>query len=270
MKNGVGSKIVTLMFICLCVINSNVLGKDNDEELNTGQDFTRPLTRMDIRQKYQALPDSKSSFITTFRADKPVILSGDGWILSLRADLPFVVNNVPSADNPNSTYHFGLSDFLNQFIFIAPQGKRNWTYGFGSQIIWPTASEDQMGTGRYQVAPLVGLKVDMKSISPGSFSYLLLRNHIDVGGKSSRSKTNYLVIQPGLNIGFPDKWFATIAPEMRVDWENDGRYFFPFDITVGKMLNKSTILSIEYKTPIIDEGYPMYNHEVEARVGFFF
>ena len=57
---------------------------------------------------------------------------------------------------------------------------------------------------------------------------------------------------------------------MRVNWEDDNRWFVPFDITLGKMLNKSTVVSIEYKTPIVDEKYPVYDHEVEVRVGFFF
>lgn len=270
MKQGMISSISGMVLICLSVLNLNALGADNSEELNTGQDFTKPLTRLDVREKFQALPSGRSSFITTLRVDKPVVINEDGWVLSLRADLPFVLNNVRSLDNTEANYHFGLSDFLNQFILIAPQGKKSWTYGVGAQIIWPTASEDQMGTGRYQIAPLVGAKMDLKSISPGSFTYLLLREHIDLGGNSSRSKTNYLVIQPGLNIGLPNQCFATVAPEMRVDWENHNRCFIPFDLTIGKMINKSTVLSIEYKTPILDKDYPLYNQEIEARVGFFF
>jgi len=270
MKQAKFSSIAGMALICQCVLNTNALGADSREELNSGQDFTKPLTRLDIRQKYQALAASRSSFITTFRVDKPVVLDQNGWVLSLRADLPFVINNVRSFDNPESKYQIGSSDFLNQFIIIAPQGKKSWTYGFGSQIIWPTAAADQMGSGRYQIAPLVGAKMDLKAISPGSFTYLLLRDHIDLGGQSYRSKTNYLVIQPGLNIGLPNQWFATVAPEMRVDWENHNRCFIPFDITIGKMINKTTVLSIEYKTPILDKDYPLYNHEIEARIGFFF
>lgn len=270
MKQGMFSRIAGMMFICLCAWNSNVSAAEQSDEVNTGQDFTKPLTRFDIRQKYQDLPGDSQAFMTTLRVDKPVVINADGWVLSLRADIPFVVNDVPSADNPGSQSRFGLSDILNQFMFIAPQGTKSWTYAIGSQIIWPTASEDQMGSGRYQFAPLVGAKINLAGISPGSFGYLLLRDHIDMGGDDSRAKVNYLVIQPGINFALPNKSFVTIAPEMRVDWENDNRVFIPFDIAIGKMVNKSTVLSIEYKTPVLDDDYPVYDHEVEARIGFFF
>ena len=240
-----------------------------EEEVNTGQDFTDPLARFDIRQKYQDLPNGKSANMTTLRVDKPIVLKS-GWILSLRADLPFISNDVVSLDNPNGDTEIGVSDFLNQVIIVAPQGDRNWTWAYGAQILWPTASQDQMGTGRFQIAPLVGAKVDHNNISPGSFSYYLLREHIDVGGNGSRGLQNYLVIQPGINIALPGHAFIGLAPEIRVNWENDNRWFVPFAVNFGKMINKSTVVSLDYRTPIHDDEYKVYDHEVEARVGFFF
>jgi hypothetical protein len=68
----------------------------------------------------------------------------------------------------------------------------------------------------------------------------------------------------------PQFYFLTFAPEMRVNWENHNRWFIPFDVTIGKMLNKTTVVSIEYKIPVCDQDYPIYNTEVEARIGFFF
>ena len=148
-----------------------------EEEVNTGQDFTKPLTRFDLRQKYQDLPNGKTANQTTLRIDKPIVLKNK-WVLSLRADLPFISNNVVSMDNPTGDTESGVSDFLNQVMFIAPQGDKNWTWAYGAQVLWPTASQDQMGTGRFQIAPLVGAKVDHNTVSQGSFSYLLVRNHI--------------------------------------------------------------------------------------------
>ncbi len=243
---------------------------DSKEEVNTGQDFTKPLTRLDIRQKYQDLPDAKDGYTTTFRVDKPFVLNEAGWVLSLRTDLPLTVNDVVSRDNPRSAYKFGMSDLLNQFIVIAPQGKKKWTYGVGAQFIYPTASEDQMGTGRVQIAPLVGAKLSLSMITPGTFGYFLVRNHIDSGGYSGRAHQNYLVVQPGINFALPKTSFITIAPEMKMNYENNNNWFIPFDITIGKMLNKTTVVSLEYKTSIVDKNYPNYETEVEARIGFFF
>lgn len=264
-------RIAGIILIFILSIGSLAFAEGkSEEEVNTGQDFTKPLTRLDIREKYQALPDANDAYTTTLRVDKPIVLNKKGWVLSLRADLPFVVNNVASTDNPTAAHKFGTGDLLNQFMFIAPQEGKKWTYGFGAQIIWPTGAQDQIGSGRYQIAPLIGAKMDLKAISPGSISYILLRNHMDAGGSGSRGKVNYLVIQPGINLALPKQSFITIAPEMRVNWENNNRLFIPFDITLGKMLNKTTVISIEYKTPIYDRKYRIYNTEIEARIGFFF
>ena len=239
------------------------------KEVNTGQDFTKPLTRLDIRQKYQWLASDRHTATTTLRFDKPFVLDSK-WVLATRFDLPLMATDVVSGDNPNGDDEFGMSDFLAQCIMIAPQAGGNWTWAYGVQTIWPTASQDEMGTGRFQLAPLVGVRVGLDSLSKGSFTALLLRNHIDVGGSGSRADVNYLVVQPMLTINLPQFYFLTFAPEMRVNWENDNRWFVPFDITVGKMLNKSTVVSIEYKIPVHDDNYPIYNAEVEARIGFFF
>lgn len=262
-------KVMLILVFSIINLAGQALAQEDKEEVNTGQDFTKPLTRFDLRQKYQDLPFGKSANFTTLRVDKPVVLEG-GWVLSLRADLPFVSNDIVSTDNPNGDTEFGVSDFLNQFILIAPQGGKSWTWAYGAQILWPMASQDQMGTGRFQIAPLVGAKVDLNEVSRGSFGYLLLRDHIDAGGNGSRASVNYLVIQPGVNINLPQQSFVTISPEIRVNWENDNRWFVPFAVMFGKMINKSTVVSVEYKTPIHDDKYKMYDHEVEARIGFFF
>lgn len=243
---------------------------DKPAALNTGQDFTRPLTRLDIRQKYDALPGGNESYAATLRIDKPIVLNKARWIICLRVDLPRVENNVPTANNPNSEYDSGESDFLTGATIIAPQGKKNWTYGFGARIIWPTATKPQLGGGRYQIAPNFGVKMDLKGISRGSFVSLILNDNIDAGGVSSRPPINYFSFTPCINIALPGRSFVTVAPDIRIDWMNNNAWFVPFDITLGKMLNRTTVVSLEFKTPVYNYDYPMYNDELEARVGFFF
>jgi len=269
MQGSHKSRIIVMLLFCLVVFTGFARAQEDGEAENTGQDFTKPLTRLDLRQKYQWLASDKYASVTTLRADKPFVF-GNKWVLSTRFDFPFMTTDVASSDNPNADNEFGMSDFLAQFMMIAPQAGKNWTWAYGVQTIWPTASQDEMGFGRYQIAPLVGAKMDLNFLKKGSFGALLLREHIDAGGNSSRVKQNYLVIQPILNISLPKAFFLNLAPEMRVNWENDNRWFIPFDIMLGKMLNKSTVVSIEYKIPLLDQNYPIYDHEIEVRVGFFF
>ena len=263
------SILIAFCFLGMAATILPAQAEEQVEEVNTGQDFTKPLTRLDIRQKYQWLASDHFAAMTTFRVDKPFVLASK-WVLGTRFDLPLMATDVVSGDNPDGDNQFGTSDFLAQLMMIAPQAGKSWTWAYGAQVIFPMASHDEMGSGRFQLAPLIGAKADLNFISRGSFCALLLRNHIDIGGSGSRADVNYLVIQPILNINLPKSFFLNLAPEMRVNWENDNRWFVPFDITIGKMLNKSTVVSIEYKIPVHDDNYPIYNAEVEARIGFFF
>ncbi len=247
-----------------------VQAEEKSDKLNTGQDFTRPRSRFEMGERYQNLPGAKNSYATTFRIDKPIILNKNGWLLSLRADTSLISSDVPSSDNPSSDFQWGGGDLTSQLLIIAPQGQKNWTYGFGARVTLPTASQDQQGSGRYQIAPLGGVKMDLNLFSPGSFVFIFLNNSIDVGGRSSRAHVNSLSIQPGLNIGLPGRSFVTISPEIRMDLEHNNHGFIPFDITLGKMLNRSTVVSLEYKTPIYDDKYPLYDHEISAKVALLF
>ena len=255
------SIVVNLAFICTKALAE-------EEEVNNGQDFTKPLTRFDIRQKYQDLPGDKFSSATTLRVDKPFVLDNH-WIASTRFDLPFAYTDVPSTDNSNGDKESGVSDSLIQVLMVAPMAGREWTWAYGFQALFPTATHDEMGTGRFQFAPTWGAKVNTPALGKGAWAALLIKNYLDVGGDGDRADVNQLSIQPVLNINLPKRWFVTLAPDMRVNWEDNGSWFIPFDVTIGKMLNRTTVCSVEYKTPIHDD-YEIYDHEVEARIGFFF
>jgi hypothetical protein len=85
--------------------------------MNTGQDPLRPVTRVDVRFKYQESDHravgGDSVQVLTLRADGMVPLGG-GWALALRGDLPLSWDDTPSLDNPRGVRQFGLSDALLQ------------------------------------------------------------------------------------------------------------------------------------------------------------
>jgi hypothetical protein len=237
------------------------------EEVNTGQDFTKPLSRFDLRYKYQQVTGELELNMWTLRLDAPFKF-GDGWQLSTRFDLPILHADVPSRDNPNGDYECGVGDILTQFLVIAPPMGRG-AVGFGTQVIFPTGTQDQFGTGKYQLAPTVGGLYYPPGLPKGSFLGGLLRYQFDVGGDDDRREIDQLVIQPILNLNLPDRWFVTLAPEMRMNCRQDNDWFIPFDLTVGKMITKNIVLSVEYKQAIVND-FDMFDWELEFRIGFFF
>ena len=257
------------LFLMICFVCPGVFAQANadanaaqdktKEEINTGQDITKPLSRFDIRLKFQQTTGNYDTSMTTLRLDVPFKFKS-GWQLSTRFDLPLVRSDVPSRDNPNGDYEFGTGDFLTQFLFIAPP-KGRWAYAFGTQVIFPTGSQDQMGTGKYQLVPSVAAVYYPKSWSKGSFAGLMIRDGFDIAGKDDRKHIHELYVQPLVNINLPKRCFVTFAPEMKMNWEDHNKWFVPFDVTLGKMLNKSTVISLEFKQAVIND-YDLYDWEI--------
>ncbi len=261
-----------------------------EEAVNDGQDFTRPLTRFDLRFQINQISGDATAYTTTFRVDKPFLLNGgkDG-ILSLRVDFPLIYSDAVGRDNPNGDYEFGTSDTLTQLAYIPPAEASQdlpWdAMGFGIQLLWPTASKDMMGNEQYVAAPLAGFKFDMPQISEGSFLVLVYRhffNYADYSGGDMRDDMHEIAISPTLHIStrdtdlpfdFIDFWGGN---DIRINLENGtaksrGDVFIPFDIIVGKMINKSTVASINFATPIYhSDDYDLYDWKLEFRIGFFF
>jgi hypothetical protein len=233
---------------------------------NNGQDPTQPVTRLDVRLKFKQGGDGDAE-ILTLRADRPVTLGG-GWQLSTRIDLPIVRNGVPSGDNPNGDYETGFSDILMQALFIAPpQGAV--VYAFGGQLILPTASQDQQGSGKVQLAPTVAAIRQMPSWGRGSFWGMLGRWTFSVGGDGAREDISEISLQPIVNLNLPDQWFVTFSPEMLVDMHGDGDIFLPFDMTIGRKIGPAAVLSVTADAALAND-YEQYDWQVEGRAGFFF
>lgn len=237
------------------------------DKAETGQDFTKPPTGIDFRSKYQDLLGSGESWIFTLRTDKPFMLAG-GKKLATRLDFPFMTTDAPAPDNPRGNAEWGMSDVLIQGLIITPP-KEKTCLGFGTQMIFPTASKDGMGTGKYQLLPTVGFRYDMGGWMEGSWFTVLVRQAFDFASKEDdHPHIHQTYFQPAVNLDLPGLWFLTFAPESRYDWRVR-KWHVPFDITVGKIGNPKTVTSLEYKSAMVDD-LPLYDQEVEARIGFFF
>lgn len=239
-----------------------------EQEANNGQDPTRPLTRVDLRYKYQNLVGDPEQHILTLRADKPIVLAPT-WQLALRADLPVVYNNVPSLDNRGGDWEGGLSDVLVQGLLIKAFDQRN-AMAVGAQLIFPTASQDQFGTGKYQIVPTAAYRLALPEISPGSFGALLVRYAVDYAGDDERADIGELAIAPILNVNLPDRWFVTLFPGDAIKYNAEtGKWWVPFDVMVGRLLVPRVVGSVQVTVPIVKD-YHLFDFAVEARLGFFF
>lgn len=233
------------------------------QEENTGQDFTRPLTRFDLRWKYQQLFNNCTNHILTARTDKPIPLVNK-WVLSLRLDVPYAWLKCKQTSSKNTVK--GFSDGLFQALFITPTMNK-WTYAFGARFIFPTASNKDAGSKEYVIKPTLGIKYDLSQWMKGAWTAVLVRQDI-VLSRGNGAHYNNAYIQPILNIDLPHQWFLYFAPESVFNWKTN-KWFVPFAGQIGKLFGKKWVVTIEYKTALIDD-YQVYKKEVEFRIGYFF
>ncbi len=251
--------ILTLMFPCRPA-------RCQDGPVNTGQDFTRPVARLEAGFSHLDMEGDAWSESVTVRATLPWTLSG-GWKASLSAEQPYTWIKGVSRTNPYGGRVHGFGEATLEALFITPPGEK-WTWAFGAQWIPPSASHDELGTGRHQLAPTVGARCDMGGWMPGAWCGALLRHAFDAGGYSGYPSISQTIFQPMLNVDLPGAWFFTLAPEIRYDWENDD-WFVPFDFTAGRVFGGNMVARLIYRSAANDD-MKLYVNTFEARISCLF
>jgi hypothetical protein len=249
---------------------------------NNGQDFTRPENLFQIRNLYQTAPGNGSvpgtlrtvtTDMTILRADGVIALTRE-WSIALRGDLPFVVRDPLTADNPAGQYVSGLGDADVQAALIRQFDSR-WAAGAGLRFVAPTGAED-ITSGKWRALPVAGARYSLPEWSTGSYAEALLRYDVSFAGDPSRRNVSNLQMAPMLNINLPDSWFVTLYPntEIRINYGDPipgqtGRLFLPVDFMVGRNLLQDVTVSLELSVPVIKD-YPVYNFRTVSRINMKF
>lgn len=248
--------------------------------INNGEDFTRPRSRIEVRERYERLPNDggldPEKWVTTLRTDVKAGLAA-GWTAYGRVDLPLVyTNDVTSSFNPEGDARFGVGDLLTEAAIILPPPTPRLGYGVGLRVVWPTAVLNEAGKGKYQIGPLVGARYDLPEISPGSFALLEVRYQNSIASRdqnSARPDVNQLNIQPKVNVNLPRSWFLIFfsSESIQVSFADEHKLFVPVDLMVGKMLGDNIVASLEYSRGILhDRDFEPYKWQIEARIGYHF
>jgi hypothetical protein len=240
-------------------------------------DFFRPPPNLfQLTYGYRTAPGSGSEPNTTrevttqtldLRYDHAFDLSS-GWVLITRSDLPLVAKNPITDSNPNGDYLRGIGDADIQAALIRNINPR-LALGFGMRVITPTG--DVLGSGKWQVMPIIGARFGLPEISSTSYFEPVLRYDVSVAGDPTRKNINNLQFGPAFNIGLPDRWYVTFYPseDIRINFGDPitgqtGRLFLPFDVRVGKKFSDNVALSLEIGVPIIRD-YPLYDFKAQLR-----
>lgn len=261
MKNVLCLPIYIAFFLW---INCDGMAASADEKApNVGQDFTQPLGRIDLRWTYQNRVAKQEYHDLTLRLEQPYRLS-EQWTLNTRFDLPVVYKNLTGLGQET----WGLGDIDFQTGLIRKLNDR-YSVGGGARAVFPSASEDRFGTGKYRLLVGGGFRAMLPEISAGSFIAPQAQYDFDIAGNDNGPYTSTLRILPTFHLGLPHGQFVTLLStgDMRYNF-NSKKWFVPVDVTYGTRWD-NVIGSIQVSYPIVDDS-KLYEVKTMLRAGYFF
>lgn len=161
---------------------------------------------------------------------QPVIplppLGGIPWAQIIRPSIPFIVS--PGPDRVS-----GLGDITLFDIFL-PERFAWGTFAIGPVAVLPSATDDRLGQGKWQLGPAAALMYDaIPHLQLGA----ILQNPISIAGGGKRPDVNALLFQPIAQYNFARGWYASIGDlTWTFDWERDGQATIPLAFQVGRVL----------------------------------
>ena len=216
------------------------------EELAKANNPLASMTAFNLQNYYvptlYGLPDSKANTFW-FRYAKPIF---NGKVL-VRASLP--LGTVPTAArDPKS----GIGDF-NIIGFYLAVSKPTSTFGIGPILAAPTASENALGTGKWQTGvAMVAFKVLSPQIQLGG----LLTGQWSVGGDEDRADTGIVAVQPFMFVQLGGGTYLRSAPLWFYNLETDD-YNIPFGFGIGKVVKVGNVvynIFLEPQFTVLHEG----------------
>jgi hypothetical protein len=184
------------------------------------------LTKFEMLPKFTMIDEDNDISVSTMTLKYDQAFQG---IYGLNFELPVGSFESPFADE------FGIGD-LNMRVRYQHRMDR-WTVISGLEAVLPTASHDTLGSGKYQLNPVV---VGVYAFSKQTFAALAAKHLSSVGGESDRDdivQGQYRLI---LAHTTTDGWWFLADPQLWVDYHNGGRIHFATEIEVGRMLNPTT------------------------------
>lgn len=167
-------------------------------------------------------------YLLNFQPVIPVSIS-DNWNMISRTIVP-----IASQDDiaPGLGSQTGLGD-ITESLFFSPKAPTasGWIWGVGPALLLPTATEHELGSGKYGAGP-TGVVLRQQ----GPWTYGMLVNHIwSVGGQSNRAGVSATFLEPFVSYNTPTAWTYTLQTESTYDWEHS-QWSVPINMQVSKLV----------------------------------
>jgi hypothetical protein len=152
---------------------------------------------------------------------------GKEWNLITRTIIPLVAQH----DIPPGTDKSGIGDILQSFFFSPKEPVNGWILAVGPVILYPTASDDALGGGKWGAGPTV---LALKQAD--GWTYGMLANHVEsFAGQGDRAYISSTFVQPFLSYITKTKTTIGLNSESTYDWRNE-KWSIPVNLSVSQLL----------------------------------
>ena len=172
-----------------------------------------------------------------FQPVLPVTLIKDWNLLTRPVVTVFNTMPHPNPRNPadvEATTGFG-DTILMEMLAPTPRLAGKWLLGIGPTFIFPTASSDFTGQGKWQAGPAVVVGYLSEKWILGAFA----QNWTSFAGDSNRPDVNQMNFQPIAAYFLPGGWSIGYSGNVLANWKSDSArnvWTVPIGIGVGKVV----------------------------------
>jgi hypothetical protein len=148
-------------------------------------------------------------------------------------DTPGMVTGTPEIPNPvQGDGATGLGD-INYSVYLSPAVPEKVIWGVGPSLMIDSASDDQLGSGKWSTGPTAVVLVQPKPWTLG----LLGRQLWSFAGDAERSSVNQLLLEPFINYNLAGGWYLISDMIITANWNADSnnRWTVPLGGGFGKM-----------------------------------
>lgn len=123
-------------------------------------------------------------------------------------------------NQPKGSTMNGISDTVVRMA-ARVYASENVALAIGADASFPTATEKQLGTGKYTIGPGGALAVPMPRVR--SLFLLVAEDFNSVGGDPSRANVHFLRVQPVINTIWSKHWWTSVIGTWDMNWNNNRR-----------------------------------------------
>lgn len=237
-------------------LSSGVCGAAEQDATSLAKAAQNPIADMislpfQLNTNLNAGPFKKTQEVLNIQPVIPVNLNSQ-WNVITRTIVPLI-------SQPQLTPAQGRTDGLGdvQFsAFLSPASPGAWIWGVGVIAQAPTASDDELGQGKWGLGP-TAVALHLEKGSPWVYG-ALINNVWSVGGDGDRADVNQMLLQPFINYNIPHHpgLYLSFSPIITANWQasSGNKWTVPVGLGVGQIMRWG-------KQPVNLQAAAYYNAE---------